>query len=733
MYLGVQTHFSQGWSISLLDKAKSLGVSEIRDSQPWGAVETATGEYTFPAAYDNYMARADGLGIGSLLTFSSTNTLFDGGLTPYTDEGRQAYADYIVAVLDRYGPLVQEVEVWNEFNGDNFISGPAMSDRAHYYTELLEVVYTTVKAAHPEVEILGGAAHSVATGYLEDLFEQGALNYMDGVAIHPYRANPEHVDDELRHLTEVMARYGDVKPIYATEFGNEFTDAAAAPDYLIKMVAMMSSVHVAESFWYALQDQAWFRNMGLYDTSGAEKPAAAAFAFAENALLPLGDAVRMQAGDDRTLVYRFGEDTHVIWGADREITIADDATVYDARGAMIAAPARLGMSPIIVQGSYQLGASPVIADSLLEYGEGAWGYLAKTSDGAMHTLGQVDWEWTSYMGSNWYRPLRINADSLQPAGTGADPTQAVLRYTSTTNQRAEVVGTWATGSESTDGVDLHVLLNGREILSRIVMGETDLTGLYVDLQQGDATNYLIQILKYDGPEPAIASAPKLIGTPGDDILAGNARDETLIGGAGVNTLDGGAGVDTASYAGATAGVSVDLAQFDFQSVNAVTTDRLANIENLIGSTRADSLSGDAAANLLDGGQGADSLRGGDGADTLIGGAGGDTLAGGAGADLFIFRFASESTGAGAARDLVLDFDRAAGDRIDLSGIDARTSLAGDQAFNLVSYYTKKPGEIMVSAEAGGYVVKGDINGDGASEFMIKVMGSSTLTATDFVL
>lgn len=749
MQLGVQTHFSQGWSTTLLDKAKALGITEIRDSQPWGSVETTPDVYSFPTAYTNYMAKADAIGIGTLLTFASTNTLFDSGLTPYTPEGRQAYADYIVAVLDRYGPIVQEVEIWNEFNGDSFVSGPVTTDRAHHYTELLKVVYTTVKAAHPDIVILGGAAHSVSTGYLEDLFELGALQYMDAVAIHPYRGTAEHVDDEIAHLNEVMARYGGAKPIFATEFGGEFADPADAPDYLIKMVTMMSSVHVAESFWYALQDQAWFNNMGLFDKTGAAKPAAAAFSFAENSLLPLGDAVQVETGDDRTLIYRFGEDTYVMWGAAREISFSGSAVFRDALGAVIDAPTHLDMSPVIVSGDfdYALGASPVIADSMLEYGEGAWDYFARTPDGVLRELGPVDWDWTSYIGSNLYKPLRINADSLQPGGTGSSPIQAVSRFTAIDARKVEVVGSWSKAAEG-DGVDLHVLLNGKEIFSQLVTGAFELSGLYVDLQvgdildfalgpnqssAGDATRYLIQILSYDGPEPGIRGAPKIIGGAGDDTLLGNANDETLTGWTGVNLIDGGEGQDTAAYANAGSGVSVDLNRADFQTVNAATSDLLINIENLTGSAHADSLTGDAGGNVLTGGAGADLLSGGAGADTLIGGAGGDTMSGGLDGDRFVFRFTTDSTGAGAARDVIVDFSGAEGDLIDLSAIDARTTLPGDQAFNLVGYYTKKPGEVMISAEGGGYVVKGDLNGDGASEFMIKVMSPAKLTGADFIL
>jgi hypothetical protein len=664
MELGVQTHFSQGWNVSLLDKAVALGAKDIRDSQPWNAVEKTEGVYNFSTTLTNYMAKADKLDVGTTLTFSGANTLYDKGLTPYTAAGREAYADYIVKVLEKYGDTVEEVEIWNEFNGDNFVEGPATSDRATYYTELLKTVYETVKPLFPNVKILGGAAHSVSTGYLEDLFREGALKYMDAVALHPYRTTPEHLDDELKHLQAVMKTFGVVKPIYATEFGKEFANPADAPAYLIKMVTMMSAAHVAEASWYALQDQKYFPTMGLLASDGSAKPAAAAFAFAEKSLLPLGDAVQVEAGDDRTLIYRFGEDTYVMWGATRDVAVTAGSTVYDVSGHVIAAPSTLSMTPVIVKGGFQLGASPVIADSMLEYGEGAWRYFAKTPDGVLHELGLVDWDWTSYIGGAWYKPLRINADGLAPAGDGSKPIQAVERYTSTTDQTIEVTGTWKVGTTG-DGIDLHILVNGKEMFSKVFEGEFKLSGLYLDLKAGDTVDFAV------GPNQYVTG------------------DSTSVR------------IQLLAYNGSGA-------------LSAATGSGTSGADTLVGTAAAEQMSGLA------------------GADRLIGGGGGDTLTGGLGADRFVYQYLADSKGTGSGRDQIIDFNHAEGDKIDLSAIDAKQGLAGDQAFALVSYYTQSAGQLMVVQEAGGYTVKADVNGDGASDLMIWVGSKTSLVASDFI-
>ena len=113
-------------------------------------------------------------------------------------------------------------------------------------------------------------------------------------------------------------------------------------------------------------------------------------------------------------------------------------------------------------------------------------------------------------------------------------------------------------------------------------------------------------------------ANRLEGLGGADTLDGGDGNDILIGGAGADTIKGGLGNDTASYAGAAAGVAVDLTL----ATQATSTadhggDKLTGIENLTGSSFADTLTGDATDNLLTGGLGNDTLRGGAGQDTAV--------------------------------------------------------------------------------------------------------------------
>jgi serralysin len=128
----------------------------------------------------------------------------------------------------------------------------------------------------------------------------------------------------------------------------------------------------------------------------------------------------------------------------------------------------------------------------------------------------------------------------------------------------------------------------------------------------------------------------LTGNNGANLLSGGAGDDVLEGAGGDDTLDGGEGTDTASYAGALAGVTVDLAGAGPQNSGGAGSDTLIGIENLTGSAFADTLLGDSLANVLSGGSGNDQLTGDAGDDILDGGLGNDVLNGGAGADIFAF-------------------------------------------------------------------------------------------------
>lgn len=247
----------------------------------------------------------------------------------------------------------------------------------------------------------------------------------------------------------------------------------------------------------------------------------------------------------------------------------------------------------------------------------------------------------------------------------------------------------------------------------------------------------------DADDVLIADVSKKVeirGNGGNDKLVGNAFDAKMLGGAGNDTYEV-KGIGDQVQEDLDNGLDRVNSWIDF-----VLPDHVENLalkagglkgsgnalNNLIeGSDGIDQLFGLAGDDILAGGLGNDVLDGGEGNDTLIGGAGIDKMWGGAGIDYF--SFGNDSIRQGGS-DEVMDFARGF-DKIDLSGIDANTALAGDQAFRLIGSknFSKKAGELQVKAYGDGVMVQGDVNGDGVADFSIWVHGVSRLSGGDFGL
>ncbi|MCW1381577.1 hypothetical protein OLX02_01950 [Novosphingobium sp. KCTC 2891] len=111
---------------------------------------------------------------------------------------------------------------------------------------------------------------------------------------------------------------------------------------------------------------------------------------------------------------------------------------------------------------------------------------------------------------------------------------------------------------------------------------------------------------------------------------------------------------------------------------------------------------------------------------LSGGVGADSLNGGSGAD---FR----------TMDMIRDFNRIDGDRIDLSVLDANRGVTGDQAFSFIgnaAFGTGTPGQIRVVSTpfASVYQIQINSDNDAQADYAIMVVSlSGSLQAGDFVL
>ena len=483
---GVQTHFSQGWTPSWLRLADQVGARTLRDTVNWTSVEQRPGVYDFGGTavqtLSNFCATKGKL----ILTVVQKNPLYDGGKPVYSDAGREAYAAYINALLDRFGSCVSAVEVGNEINGSGALDYPAGMDLAQTYVLSLKTLKRIVKPSHPNVTILGGSTNTVGTGFLETLFAAGALTAMDGVAVHPYRSDAEGLDLEIAHLRDVMRKYGTPVSIWATEFSYDTTDKSAAAAGLVKAAAQLSASGVDHASWYALVDQKWFPNMGLF-TGTSIKPTGLAFSAIVQRLFAFGRAERVNTGDGLVFLYRFGADRWLAWGAPRTMAFFGSPVIRNIDGSTRPGTSvSLSSEPVIIEGAsgFTMTASDIVADTMLQYGGAPWTYFRRGSDKKDISIPLFDNDFTSYFGDRWSKPLRINPTSAAPAGTGASPMRAIIRYVSPKAQALDLDACFSK-TNSGDGVDYTVTKNGVAVTSGVLTTKAAIRALPLDLASGD--------------------------------------------------------------------------------------------------------------------------------------------------------------------------------------------------------------------------------------------------------
>lgn len=531
---GVMTHFAQGWNPDLLPLLARAGLTQFRDEQYWQEVETKRAAYVFPERDRAYMAAAAANGLHPLIEMTFGNTNYDHqpdapatAYAPHTDHGREGYADYGKAILDEYGPQITALEVWNEYNGA-WCAGPAAGDRPAYYTAMLKEAYTRIKAARPDVTVLGGAAVLAPLPWFEDLFKHGALSYMDGVVIHPYRGRPEGVENDIAALNAAMkaANHGVAKPIWATECGNSGDlepSRRASARYLARLMTLMRASGVARMYWYLGRDYQEFNSGLLRENGGRYTPTATYVAYA-NLIAQLDGAEpagRDPGLDPRTRVYRFrkgADERRVAWAVGPPARLILEApgplNITNLMGETISqkpvdgvVTVPLDESPVYLTGKVTRTREAkrpdrLVADSEADYGgvqkAQGWTYgYVEPGAAAFHPL-----TWTrgsfAYQWQEPFAAMNISPEGMHPGAKDGKPLWAVRRWQSDFAGVAHITGELSAGREG-DGVDASVLSDGKEVYAVSLGGPASPSSARCDLSLPVARGTRLDFVVTPGP------------------------------------------------------------------------------------------------------------------------------------------------------------------------------------------------------------------------------------------
>ncbi|WP_144098554.1 hypothetical protein [Croceicoccus sediminis] len=459
---------------------------------PWSFGERVKGTIAFTDETAQKLDTACDRGFRLILTQIPTHDAYDGGSFAYSADAQGAFAKYVNAVADRWGECIVAFEIGNEINGGNQLSFPSGYDPDATVVALMKAVHDAVKPSHPAIAILGGSTNMIGTGFQKKLFDAGMLKYADGVAVHPYSRHADGLPLELAKLRETIDSYGSDAEIWATEFGHDVPDYEEAAAQALKSVTLMSAADVDVAVWYALLEEQWYPNFGLY-SGGTKRPMAHTIDFAQRKLMARGRATKVDVGNDMIFAYRFGSDATVVWGAPQTLSVSGADAAYDYKGQALSDSASIAISPrpTVIMGDITMraGASGLIADTVLQYGQGAWRYFARNAQGAYDELSYRSRWYDSLFMSDWDGTLALKADGGVPARTGSDPMRVVWRYTAPKAMQVTVMGCFAKSPDG-DGIDISIARNGTVSTSDIVSGGEKRLRTDLSLAQGDHVEFI---------------------------------------------------------------------------------------------------------------------------------------------------------------------------------------------------------------------------------------------------
>lgn len=489
MKLGVMTHFAHGWNPVYIDQMKADGIIRLRDEIQWRAVETTPGTYVQTQRNIDWMAKARTNAVDPLIILGLNNPVIEGGDTPYTPAGIASFANYAVQTIATFPTSqIKAVEVWNEYNGGTFVSGPATADKPFYYVELLKAAYTAVKTAYPTVKVIAGGTILIPEPYIRRLCELGAWDYMDGFSVHAYRPDPEGVKEDIEAVRAILTEFGGAKPIYVTEFGKKIDGVEYTPAYLSKMAVLMAAAKVDTAYWYLLKDISGFTGWGLYDSVMQPKPLLAAWKHLQTKLPNSSVPTRKNTFGHRTHVWWLSYGSYLVWSREtRPVTWGTGTTLTDATGASISLPTEIGTEAVFMSGTIlpSFGTGKLVFDTNIDFGQPFMSYFSRTSTGTYTALTPQPTPglYNDHLGVPGDTYLSVTEYAMHPGGGGKD---AVARFTAPAAESGTLTGEFNVPSSSSNGAVAWIRLNGAVIFTQVAtQGNPVLLNMPLTVAAGD--------------------------------------------------------------------------------------------------------------------------------------------------------------------------------------------------------------------------------------------------------
>lgn len=343
----------------LLDRA---GIDLLRISFGWDGIEAeADGEYDW-LFWDDYVRTAvdeHGITLIPYVMYTprwASRTKDDATFWRSPPEDFEQFGEFVFDLVTRYKDRIHSWELWNEPDIEWYWMGTPEE-----FAEYVKVGAEAVRRADPEATVvLGGIAYQ--PDFIRTLFrDHGVSPYVDVVNMHNYYETWHHgaiegIGEYIRHVDEVVERYGDGQPLWMAEVGYstvrdgahvsddytayydyEHTPAYQAVQLFKTVTAALATDRLSALAWYEIKDLPPAdevigdnnnRHLGVALADHTPKPAEHALAFANRfysePMRSIDDEVAFaRAADSDVVLHAFEqEDGDVIlagWLQTREV------------------------------------------------------------------------------------------------------------------------------------------------------------------------------------------------------------------------------------------------------------------------------------------------------------------------------------------------------------------------------------------------------------------------------
>ncbi|RYG23454.1 beta-xylosidase [bacterium] len=150
--------------------------------------------------------------------------------------------------------MIEAVKFWNEPNNKSHWDFENLDPDWHRFADMVSLAGQAVAAENPQITRVMGGMSPISAPWIQKMWERGALEHVDAVAIHGFPLDWNHwtIDEWSDKVDEIKAVTD--KPVWVTEVGISTFGAEEVQEFGLHRTAEQLIGRVPRIFWYSLYD-----------------------------------------------------------------------------------------------------------------------------------------------------------------------------------------------------------------------------------------------------------------------------------------------------------------------------------------------------------------------------------------------------------------------------------------------------------------------------------------------